>query len=200
LRYYPHTENDIQKMLAEIGETSLENLFSSIPSELKQTNQKVSEKGMWEQELKRELLENTFAPSGIRLNFAGAGCYEHFIPSVVDHLTSRSEFFTAYTPYQPEASQGTLQSIFEYQSLMCEMTGMDVSNASHYDGATALSEAVLMSLRQKKGVVIVPENLHPRYRDVLKTYPRSYFFWKDLPCAKQGLFRIFPEALLFLSS
>ncbi|MBN1521711.1 MAG: aminomethyl-transferring glycine dehydrogenase subunit GcvPA [Candidatus Aureabacteria bacterium] len=172
MKYYPHTEDDIRSMLSAVGASSLEGLFSQIPRELLYDgSREKEEEGMWEHELKAHIKSclQRRIPEDFLL-FAGAGCYEHHIPSLVDHIASRSEFYTAYTPYQPEASQGTLQAIFEFQSLMCELTGMDVSNASHYDGATSLAEAVFMILRQKKGKVLVSSGLHPGYRKVLETY------------------------------
>ncbi len=178
MKYYPHTEDDINKMLAFTGVSSLDDLFSLIPEKfLLKKGFLQTMPGTWEYELRKRIEKDYFGSGrGDTLLFSGGGCYEHFIPSVIDHMASRSEFYTAYTPYQPEASQGTLQMIFEYQSLMCELTGMDVSNASHYDGATALAEAVLMAVRQKKGKVLVSNAVHPRYRQVLQTYLGKKYF------------------------
>jgi glycine dehydrogenase subunit 1 len=169
LRYYPHTDRDISEMLSSAGLKSLDGLFSMLPGDVLNREEPL-DNGLSETALKKLLAEYLGDGSGKKLSFLGAGCYEHFIPSVIDHIVSRSEFYTAYTPYQPEASQGTLQTIFEYQSLMCALTGMDISNASHYDGATATAEAVLMALRSKDGFAVISSALHPRYRQVLMTY------------------------------
>lgn len=167
-RFIPHTEEDCQKMLKEIGLNRLEDLFEQIPKAFRVSTRLDLPKPFSESDLLRhfELIEpKTF------ISFLGAGAYRHFIPSVVQKLSSRSEFYTAYTPYQAEISQGTLQAIFEYQSLMCQLTAMEVSNASMYDGATSLSEAVLMAYRiTKKPKVLISEAVHPEYRMVLKTY------------------------------
>ena len=172
MRYYRHSEEDIKKMLLSIGINSLDDLFAAVPEHLKFKNlSNLDEKGMDEHELKKYMGKKLKGYSrDDMLVFAGAGCYEHVIPSIVDHIASRPEFYTSYTPYQPEASQGTLQIIFEYQTMMCEITKMDISNASHYDGATSLAEAVFMLFKQKKGKIIVSSSLHPNYKNVLKTY------------------------------
>lgn len=174
--FTPHTETEIKEMLAEIGVKSLDDLFRDIPKEIPRAKLNLPE-GLSEQELINEL-EN-FNKLNISAkeydNYIGAGSYEHFIPSVVTSLAGRSEFVTAYTPYQAEASQGILQSIYEYQTLICQLTGMDVSNASLYDGATALTEAILIAYRSRsrgadKGKVLVSKTVHPEYRQVVKTY------------------------------
>src|SRR5438132_3616114 len=159
-------------MLRQIGATSIEQLFESIPESLRlQTHLEVPA-ALSEIELLRkfdELANHNQAAS--RTSFLGAGAYSHYIPTVVDHLISRSEFFTAYTPYQPEISQGTLQAIFEFQTLVCQLTGMDVANASMYDGSTAMAEAILMAERvTKRSKVIVSSALHPQYLEVAHTY------------------------------
>ncbi len=174
--YIPHTGEDVRDMLGTIGKKSVEELFSSLPSRyrLKPEGLKLRE-GISESEARTEveaLAGSNRVVVGSK-SFIGAGAYNHFIPSAVNHIVGRSEFYTAYTPYQPEISQGTLQAVFEFQTMMCRLTGLDVSNASMYDGATALAEAVLVAYhykRDKKKSVVVPTNIHPEYTQVLKNY------------------------------
>lgn len=169
--FIPHSESDVRAMLETIGVERIEDLFDEIPAELKVTSLDSVPEGLNEMEVTR-LMKERAALDGTPLNFAGAGAYEHHIPAAVWSIVSRGEFYSAYTPYQAEASQGTLQLIYEYQSMMAQLTGMDVSNASLYDGATALAEAVLMAERcVRKGPrrVLVPESVHPAYRKTLKT-------------------------------
>lgn len=172
MNYFPLTEQDRSTMLQEIGADSFEDLLEMIPRELR-LKELAMPPGTSELELAREMQElaSTNRTSPGMLSFLGAGCYEHFIPSIVSHILSRSEFYTAYTPYQAEASQGTLQTIFEYQSMMAELTGMDLSNASNYDGASATAEAALLSLRHTgRNRVLVARSLHPEYRATIRTY------------------------------
>jgi glycine dehydrogenase subunit 1 len=168
--FLPHTEADVAAMLKAIGADSIEQLFDEIPAELKiRALERVPETAN-EMEVVR-LMRARARQDEVELNFAGAGAYEHHIPAAVWQIVGRGEFYSAYTPYQAEASQGTLQLIYEYQTMMTRLTGMDVSNASMYDGATAVAEAVLMAERStRKGAhrVLVPESLHPAYRRVLK--------------------------------
>ncbi|HTA64876.1 MAG TPA: aminomethyl-transferring glycine dehydrogenase subunit GcvPA [Xanthomonadaceae bacterium] len=167
--FIPHTEADVSSMLAAIGVGSIEDLFDEIPEELKIHALHGVPSGLSEMDTNR-LLRERAAKDAIELNFAGAGAYEHHIPAAVWQIVGRGEFYSAYTPYQAEASQGTLQLIYEYQTMMTRLTGMDVSNASMYDGATALAEAVLMAERsRKKGAqrVLVPTSVHPAYRKTL---------------------------------
>ncbi|MFH1223783.1 MAG: aminomethyl-transferring glycine dehydrogenase subunit GcvPA [Pseudomonadota bacterium] len=178
--YIPHTKDDIREMLQIIGKGSVEDLFTSIPSKyrLKQGALKLHD-GMSEYQA-RERVQNLADVNKVypvSRSFLGAGAYYHFIPAAVNHIVSRSEFYTAYTPYQPEISQGTLQAIFEFQTMMCRLTGLDVSNASMYDGATAFAEAVLVAYhyrREKKNRVIIPKNIHPDYIAVLKNYMEPF--------------------------
>lgn len=161
-------------MLSSLGASSVDGLFSVIPDKLKIDKiDDVPLRGISEIELKSQMkaLSDRNSNSAGLVSFMGGGSYNHFIPSVVDHLVKRSEFYTAYTPYQPELSQGMLQSIFEYQSLMCELTGMDACNASMYDGATALAEAASLAVHSAgKPEVLVSRAVNPNYRKVLKTY------------------------------
>jgi len=169
--FIPHSEADVSAMLKAIGVARIEDLFDEIPPALKIDALANVPLGLSEMDVTR-LMKERAAMDGTPLNFAGAGAYEHHIPAAVWTIVSRGEFYSAYTPYQAEASQGTLQLIYEYQSMMTRLTGMDVSNASLYDGATALAEAVLMAERcVKKGPrrVLVPKSVHPAYRKTLHT-------------------------------
>jgi glycine dehydrogenase subunit 1 len=168
--FIPHTEQDEREMLALIGAPSIEALFDEIPRELRVSSLNEVPAGMSELEI-LQLMQARARMDGRPLCFIGAGAYEHHIPSAVWSTVTRGEFYSAYTPYQAEASQGTLQSIYEYQSMMASLTGMEVCNASMYDGATALAEAVLMAVRanrrSRSARILLPGNLHPHYRAVV---------------------------------
>ena len=174
--FIPHTRDDIEAMLRAIGVDSIEDLFAEIPAELRSEGLEAIPDGMNEMEVSRLMRERAEQDSRT-LCFAGAGAYEHHIPAAVWELTTRGEFYTAYTPYQAEASQGTLQLLYEYQSMMASLTGMDVSNASLYDGASALAEAVLMAVRanrkSKSKRILIPRTVHPAYRRVVNTIVRN---------------------------
>src|ERR1700687_598640 len=159
-------------MLHQVGLNSAEELFDSIPKALRLSRNLNTPAALSEIELLAGFEQLATQNSGARRpNFLRAGVYSHYIPTVVDHIISRSEFFTAYTPYQPEISQGTLQVIFEFQTLVCQLTGMEVANASMYDGSTALAEAVLMAERvTRRSKVIACGAVHPEYLDVVNTY------------------------------
>jgi glycine dehydrogenase subunit 1 len=172
LRYIPNSPEERTEMLESIGLKSAEQLFESIPPQLRLQRALNTPAALSEIELldKFERLGQRNAAAR-RISFLGAGAYSHYIPTIVDHIISRSEFFTAYTPYQPEISQGTLQTIFEFQTLVCQLTGMDLANASMYDGSTALAEAVLMAERvTRRSKVIASAAVHPQYLEVVKTY------------------------------
>ena len=172
MRYIPNSPEERTEMLEAIGLTSTEQLFDSIPQELRLQRPLNTPPALSEIELldKFERLGQQNAAAR-RASFLGGGAYSHYIPTIVDHIISRSEFFTAYTPYQPEISQGTLQTIFEFQTLVCQLTGMEVANASMYDGSTALAEAVLMAERvTRRSKVIASATVHPQYLEVVKTY------------------------------
>ncbi|HHY28688.1 MAG TPA: aminomethyl-transferring glycine dehydrogenase subunit GcvPA [Desulfitobacterium dehalogenans] len=173
MNYVPNTVDQQEQILTRIGVGSLEELFADIPESVRRQAQLKIREGMSELELVKYFSKLAAENKTVEeyTSYLGAGAYEHFIPSYVDQLLLRSEFYTAYTPYQPEISQGTLQAIYEFQTLVCELTGMDGANASMYDGASALAEAALMSCdatRRKK--VLVPQTIHPEYREVLRTY------------------------------
>lgn len=166
--FIPHTENEVREMLGTIGADSIEALFDEIPANLRCGRLESVPEGLAEMQISR-LMHQRAAMDGAGLNFIGAGAYEHHIPAAVWEITTRGEFYSAYTPYQAEASQGTLQVIYEFQSMICGITGMDIANASLYDGATALGEAILMAVRanrkSKSGKVLVPSSVHPFYRE-----------------------------------
>ena len=167
--FIPHTENDIQAMLAAIGAPSIDALFDEIPAALRNGKLTKVPTSLSEMEISRLMQERAEA-DGRYLNFIGAGAYEHHIPAAVWQITTRGEFYSAYTPYQAEASQGTLQLIYEYQTMMASLTGLDVSNASLYDGGSGLAEAVLMAVRAHKGAarVLMPRTVSPVYRAVVR--------------------------------
>jgi glycine dehydrogenase subunit 1 len=171
--YISNTDQDRQAMLAAIGASNIADLFEVVPQSLRFPDVELPSP-LSEAELLRELnrLARRDANAQTHSIFLGAGAYNHFVPSAVDALLRRAEFYTAYTPYQPEIAQGTLQAIFEYQTLISSLTGMDAANASHYDGATAVAEAAVMALnstRNKRTIVVAP-TVHPQYRQVLRTY------------------------------
>ena len=175
--YLYNTPEDQQAMLQAIGAESIDELFDPVPDALKLGRPLDLPPAMSEMELDQHFrdLAAKNLHTGNSVCFLGGGCYDHFVPAVVDAIGSRSEFYTSYTPYQAEASQGNLQVVFEYQSMITELTGMDISNASLYDGASAAAEAVLMavSCTRRHGKVIVPASLHPEYRATIATYLKN---------------------------
>ncbi len=175
--YTPHTAAERQEMLARIGVEALEDLFADVPQRYRYPDLNLPPPAS-EMEILGELQE--LAQANLNANsvptFLGAGAYRHWVPAVVDYVISRGEFATAYTPYQAEVSQGTLQAIFEYQSLICDLTGMPVANASHYDGATATAEAVIQAynvFRRKRRKVLIAPTVHPHYREVVRAYTQG---------------------------
>lgn len=174
-RYFPHTGQDIKEMLERCGMESLDDLYSDVPQQLKLTKSYDVDEQMSEKEV-IDFFDNLAAKNKKLICFAGGGYYDHYTPAVVKSIISRSEFLTAYTPYQPEISQGTLQYIFEYQSMISALTGLDVSNASMYDGTTAAAEAMMMAVAnaRKKNRVLAAGNMNPHLLNVLKTYARYH--------------------------
>lgn len=175
--YIPHTDEERREMLAAIGVDSIGTLFHDVPEKFRYPTLDLPEP-LSEMEMMQEL--QFLASLNLNANtvptFLGAGAYRHWVPSVVDYVISRGEFYTAYTPYQAEVSQGTLQAIFEYQSMICDLTGMDVANASHYDGATAAAEAVIQAynvFRKKRNKVVIAPTVHPHYRETIRTYTQG---------------------------
>ena len=179
MQFAPHTDEDVREMLAACGLNSIEDLYAHIPAEVRLDRPLHLHQGLSEMELVRELkrLAGRNRHVDDLVCFAGAGAYDHYVPSVVWALAGQSQLYTSYTPYQPELSQGVLQALFEYQSMICDLTGLEVSNASLYDGATALVEAVNLS-RAATGRerVLVPDTVDPRYVRVLETYGRGAGF------------------------
>jgi glycine dehydrogenase subunit 1 len=174
--YCPHTPDEIKQMLETIGVRKMEDLFSEIPEPCRPKGPIALPDGISESEIIEKVsdLADRNRSSDELICFLGGGAYDHFIPAAIKHLLLRGEFFTAYTPYQPEVSQGTLQAIFEFQSLICELTGMDVANASMYEGATALAEAGNMAVNHTgRKKLVVPMTVHPQYRDVIRRYSRN---------------------------
>lgn len=187
--FIPHTDAEIQEMLAVIGVHTIEDLFNEIPTHLKNTELNQIPPGLNEMELAR-LMQQRAQENKQGLCFIGAGAYEHHIPAAVWDLTSRGEFMTAYTPYQAEASQGTLQLIYEYQTMITSLTGMDYANASLYDGGSALAEALLMAVRankkSKSARILIPKTLNPFYRQTLQSIvSQQNIELIDLPFSKQ---------------
>ena len=174
MAYIANTDQDIEAMLDKIGLESVDQLFDVIPEEYRFRRMLAIPEALGELELTRQVGEILDRNQGAdrRVCFLGGGSYDHFIPAVVDQLAGRGEFFTAYTPYQAEASQGTLQATFEYQTLMTQLTGMEVSNASLYDGGSAVAEAMLMALTitKRSGRIVVAGTVHPEYRAILQTF------------------------------
>ena len=177
-RYLPMTEQDKKEMLQTIGVDSVDELFSDIPEKVRFNGLYNIKEAKSESSLLKELSQMAAKNMDVKQNisFLGAGVYDHYIPTIVDHVISRSEFYTAYTPYQPEISQGELQAIFEFQTMICELTGMDVANSSMYDGGTALAEAAMLSCGQtRRKKVLISETVHPESREVLKTYAKGQY-------------------------
>jgi glycine dehydrogenase subunit 1 len=189
VRFAPHTDDDVAAMLDVIGVASVDDLFDQIPPELRLGRGLDIPAGVSEQEIVEDLygLAARNQASDELVCFAGGGAYDHYIPSVVWALAGRSEFSTSYTPYQPELSQGVLQALFEFQSMVCEITAMEVSNASLYDGATALVEAVSMSRSPTRSRVLVAGTLDRRFVDTLQTYGRGAGYDPEVYAAEGGL-------------
>ena len=176
MTFIPHTANDVETMMDTLGIKNTEQLFDEVPSTIPAADLSAIPKGLNEMDITR-LMQQREPTADVHLNFLGAGSYSHHIPAIVWQLASRGEFYTAYTPYQAEASQGSLQIIYEYQTMMANLMGMEVSNASLYDGASALAEAILMAVRikrSKKTRILVPNSLNPRYRAVLETITKHH--------------------------
>jgi glycine dehydrogenase subunit 1 len=190
MRYLPHTDDDVAQMLAAVGQKDLDGLFSSIPPDCRRRDDLGLPEPMTEWELNKHMgaLASRMAVCPDYLVFMGAGSYDHYIPEATKQLLGRSEFYTSYTPYQPEISQGTLQAIYEYQTLTARLLGMDVANASMYDGASGLAEALLMAIRvTRRKKVYVSSLIHPLHRQVVRTYfePTGYEV-VELPYRQDG--------------
>ncbi len=189
MRFAPHTDDDVREMLARIGLDGLDALFDQIPPSVRLDRPLDLPEGVSEMEILADLrgLAAADRSADDLVCFAGAGAYDHYVPSVVWALAGRSEFYTSYTPYQPELSQGVLQALFEYQSMICELTGLEVSNASLYDGATALAEAVnLARSAPGRDRILVSEAVDPRYVETLRTYGRGGGYEPEVFAVKDG--------------
>ncbi|NLL48464.1 MAG: aminomethyl-transferring glycine dehydrogenase subunit GcvPA [Firmicutes bacterium] len=176
MRYLPLTPGERQEMLQSVGIEKIDDLFTSIPEQMRLRTDLNLPEPLAEAELLRYFSDLASKNNDLKssVSFLGAGSYDHLIPSAIKHLVGRGEFLTAYTPYQPEITQGVLQSIFEFQTLICELTGMEASNASMYDGASALAEAALMACAAtRRELVVLPESLHPEWKDVVRLYLES---------------------------
>ncbi|WP_136795305.1 aminomethyl-transferring glycine dehydrogenase subunit GcvPA [Desulfosediminicola ganghwensis] len=191
MRYLPHTEEEISEMLTAVGKETLDDLFCTIPPDCRRDDEIALPQAMTEWQLDAHMTEigNMLEVTPQHKVLVGAGSYHHYIPEMIRALASRSEFLTAYTPYQPEMAQGTLQGIYEYQTLTARLLGMDVANASIYDGAASLAEALLMGLRikKKKKKVAVSKGIHPHHRQVVRTYLQATEFEiVELPIGDDG--------------
>jgi glycine dehydrogenase subunit 1 len=177
-RYLPLTESDKNAMLESIGVSTIDELFSDIPEKVRFAGEYNIKPAKPETALMKELAQMAAKNADLKMysSFIGAGVYDHYIPVIVDHVLSRSEFYTAYTPYQPEISQGELQAIFEFQTMICELTGMEVANSSMYDGGTALAEAAMLSAgHTKRKKILISSAVHPEYKDVVKAYAKGQY-------------------------
>ena len=192
MRYLPHTQDDIDSMLKVTGHGSLDDLFNCIPDDLK-TKQGIDipeSLSEWELNAHMEALASQNIACKTYKCFIGAGSYDHYIPAIIPYLISRSEFMTAYTPYQPEVSQGTLQGIYEFQTMITELLGMDIATASHYDCGTAIAEACLIALRKSNtdNKIAVSSLVHPSHRQIIQTYIRpAGFEMVEIPYTKEGI-------------
>ena len=183
MRYLPKSESDREVMLREIGAKSIDDLFATIPAEYRLKRDLNIPRAYAESEIVEFFRQRAAESAQGYATFLGAGAYSHYRPVVIDSLVSRGEFFTAYTPYQPEIAQGTLQSIFEFQTMICELTGMDVANASMYDGSTGAAEALMMAARVTgRHKSVVATGVHPEYREVITTYAR----YQGMPVSTVG--------------
>ncbi|HEY4900142.1 MAG TPA: aminomethyl-transferring glycine dehydrogenase subunit GcvPA [Terriglobales bacterium] len=173
MRYLPKSQSDREEMLKDIGVSTVDDLFAAIPAEYRLTGDLKIPRSFAESEIVQFFRDRAAENGQGYASFLGAGAYSHYRPVVIDSLVSRGEFFTAYTPYQPEIAQGTLQSIFEFQSMICELTGMDVANASMYDGSTGAAEGLMMAVRVTgRHKSVIATTVHPEYREVITTYAR----------------------------
>lgn len=186
-KFFPQTKEEIEQMLKQAGMNSLDDLYADVPEQIRFRGEYDLPDPMSETEI-RSLFEKLGEKNRRLTVFAGAGCYDHYTPAVVPNIISRSEFLTSYTPYQAEISQGTLHYIFEYQSMMAELTGMDVSNASMYDGSTATAEAAIMALAstKKTDTVLVSASVDPKVLNVVKTYAHFHGFNVELIAENDG--------------